>query len=96
MKQDEFLKKLAVEGYPAPELVTRDSFGFLELDARPYEVVALVIEGQIDISINGYRAAYLAGDCFYLPANQAYAECFGSKGVRYLVSRGGFEGSEGS
>ena len=87
MKPEAFLEKLAKEGFPAPVLVEREVGRFLDLHSHPYEVHALVIEGQIDITINGIKTTYLAGDAFHLLPNQIHTENYGAKGVKYLASR---------
>nr|WP_315128835.1 cupin domain-containing protein [uncultured Polynucleobacter sp.] len=87
MKPEAFLEKLAKEDFPAPVLVEREVGRFLDLHSHPYEVHALVIEGQIDITINGIKTAYLAGDAFHLLPNQIHTENYGAKGVKYLASR---------
>ena len=89
MKPEVFLEKLAKEDFPAPVLVERAVGEFLDSHSHPYEVHALVIEGQIDITINGIKTAYLAGDAFHLPPNQMHTENYGAKGVKYLASRKG-------
>ena len=87
MKPEAFLEKLAKEDFPSSVLVEREVGGFLDLHSHPYEVQALVIEGQIDITINGIKTAYLAGDVFHLLPNQTHTENYGAKGVKYLASR---------
>ena len=89
MKPEAFLEKLAKQDFPAPVLVEREVGGFLDLHAHPYEVHALVIEGQIDITIGGIKCSYLAGDAFHLLPNQIHSENYGAKGVKYLASRKG-------
>jgi len=89
MKPEAFLDKLAKQDFPAPVLVEREVGGFLDLHAHPYEVHALVIEGQIDITIGGIKSSYLAGDAFHLLPNQIHTENYGAKGVKYLTSRKG-------
>lgn len=89
MKPEAFLEKLAKEDFPVPVLVEREVGGFLDLHSHPYAVQALVTEGQIDITINGIKTAYLAGDAFHLPLNQMHTENYGAKGVKYLASRKG-------
>lgn len=86
MSPEAFLEKLAKEDFPAPILVER-KVGFLDLHSHDYEVQALVTEGQIDITIDGIKTAYLAGDVFHLTNNQIHAESYGAKGVQYLASR---------
>lgn len=87
MKPEAFLEKLAKEEFPAPVLVEREVGGFLDLHSHAYEVHALVIEGQIDITIDGIKTAYLAGDAFHLLPNQIHTENYGAKGVKYFASR---------
>ena len=87
MKPEAFLEKLAKEEFPAPVLVEREVGGFLDLHSHACEVHALVIEGQIDITIDGIKTAYLAGDAFHLLPNQIHTENYGAKGVKYLASR---------
>lgn len=87
MNQDVFLDILQKEEFPAPTVVTREHPFFLDLHSHPYEAKALVLDGQIDINVGGIKTIYLAGDVFYLLANQVHTENCGSKGVKYLVSR---------
>ena len=54
---------------------------------HPFEVKALVIEGSIDIVIEGVSKAYRAGDVFQLGFKQVHAELYGPHGVKYLASR---------
>ena len=89
MKLEAFLEKLAKEDFPAPVLVEQVHGDFLDLHSHSYEVHALVVEGQIDITINGIKTAYLAGDAFHLLPNQMHTENYGAKGVKYLASRKG-------
>ncbi len=87
MKPEAFLEKLAKEGFPDPVLVEREDGGFLDLHSHPYEVQALVTEGQIDITISGIKSTFLAGDIFHLVPNQIHLENYATKGVKYLASR---------
>lgn len=87
MKQDDFLKMLIKEGFPEPVLVVREQSGSLDKHSHPFEVKALVIQGQIDIVIDGAQRTYRAGDVFHLLHSQEHAERYGAEGVRYLASR---------
>lgn len=87
MKQEVFLEKLAKEGFPEPALVEHEVGGFLDLHSHPYEVQALILDGQIDIIIGGIKSTFLAGDVFHLLPNQIHTENYGAKGVKYLASR---------
>lgn len=87
MTPEVFIAKLAKERFPSPILVERKSSGFLDLHAHAYEVHALVIEGQIDITIDGLKNTYLTGDAFHLLFNQTHTENYSTNGVTYLASR---------
>lgn len=87
MNQAEFLKQLVSEGFPEPTLVAREPKGYLDSHIHSFEVKALVINGQIDLVIDGVRTSYIAGDVFHLPCEQMHTEYYGSKGVQYLASR---------
>jgi len=89
MNQETYFKLLAEKNFPSPICIVRDQGGFADLQSFPFEVLALVLEGQIDIVIQGIKSAYLPGDTFYLAPNQLHAQNYGSKGVKYLASRKG-------
>ena len=88
-KQEIFLDALKKEGFPEPILVVGERSVFLEKHSHPYAVRALVIEGQIDITISGIKNTYLAGDTFELLDRQPHSENYGGKGIQYLTSRKG-------
>ena len=87
MKQDQFLEKLLEADFPAPELVELDVGKFLDMHSYPYEIQALVLEGQIDITIGGIKTTFLPGDTFRLLPNQVHTINYGAKGVKYLASK---------
>lgn len=87
MNLETFLKVLSAEDFPEPVLVIRERSGFLDNHAHPFEVRALVTQGQIDIVIDGTKRTYLTGDVFHLPHSQEHAESYGDEGVQYLASR---------
>lgn len=78
---------LQAEGFPEPLLVERECNGFLGLHSHSFEVRALVIHGQMEITIDGVKQSYGVGEAFHLKPNQIHSECYGSDGVRYLASR---------
>jgi glyoxylate utilization-related uncharacterized protein len=86
MNFDDFLEFLNQKGFPQPTLVKHVGGKFLDSQSHPSELLAFVIEGQVDITIDGHRGSYLAGDYFYIPANQIHSKSFGGKGVSYAMS----------
>jgi len=87
MKQDQFLEKLLAADFPVPELVELSVGKFLDMHSYPYEIQALVLEGQVDITIGGIKTTFLPGDIFHLLPNQIHTINYGAKGVKYLESK---------
>ena len=61
--------------------------------AHPFDVRALVLEGEIRLTLDGVEYTYREGDIFVLPAGHRHAEAVGPDGVRYLVGRKGASAS---
>ena len=55
--------------------------------AHPFDVRALVLNGEITLTIAGEDYAFREGDIFVMPAGQRHAETVGAGGVNYLVGR---------
>ena len=55
--------------------------------AHPFDVRALVLSGDITLTIAGEDYAFREGDIFVMPAGQRHAETVGAEGVNYLVGR---------
>ena len=55
--------------------------------AHPFDVRALVLDGEITLTLEGVDYAYREGDIFVLPAGHRHAETVGPAGVDYLVGR---------
>ena len=55
--------------------------------AHPFDVRALVLSGDITLTIAGEDYAFREGDIFVMPAGQRHAETVGAAGVNYLVGR---------
>lgn len=87
MNTEQFLHLLRQDGFPEPVEVQQISNGALGVHEHPFEVRALVIEGSIEIVINGLSKRYQAGDIFQLSLRQPHSESYGSEGVKYLASR---------
>jgi quercetin dioxygenase-like cupin family protein len=55
--------------------------------SHPFDVLALVLEGDITLTVEGEARTYRAGDEFSMKAGCPHAEDVGSSGVKYLVGR---------
>ena len=87
MNSEQFLQLLLREGFPEPVEVQQAPNGRLSIHEHPFEVKALVVEGDITIVIDGLSKIYKAGEIFHLELKQPHAESHGSEGVKYLASR---------
>ncbi|MBU3614914.1 cupin domain-containing protein [Polynucleobacter sp. Latsch14-2] len=87
MTKSEFTHMLIQEAYPNPVEVHREPNGFLTEHSHPFEVYALILEGEIQLTVEGQGNTYRAGDIFYLGAQELHEESYGKAGVRYLASR---------
>lgn len=52
-----------------------------------FDVLALVLDGEITLTVDGDAGLYRAGDEFSMQAGCKHVEDVGPKGVRYLVGR---------
>ena len=55
--------------------------------AHPFDVRALVLNGEITLTVEGIDYAYREGDIFVMPAGHLHGETVGPAGVDYLVGR---------
>jgi quercetin dioxygenase-like cupin family protein len=87
MNSKEFLQLLRRDGFPEPVEVQQAPNGRLDIHEHPFEVKALVVEGDITIVIDGLSKNCKTGEIFHLALKQPHAESYGSEGVKYLASR---------
>ncbi|MBU3554295.1 cupin domain-containing protein [Polynucleobacter sp. UB-Piko-W3] len=87
MNQAQFIEMLQQEDYPDPVEVRQAPNGSLGEHSHPFAVKALVIDGSINITIQGNRKTYSIGDVFQLGFEEPHSESYGPTGVVYLASR---------
>ena len=87
MNTEQFLRLLEKDGFPEPVEVQQIPKGSLDMHEHPFEVKALVLEGSIDIVVDGLSTRYKTGDIFQLQYKQPHSESYGPSGVKYLASR---------
>ena len=87
MNETQFIEMLQREGYPDPVEVRQVPNGSLTEHTHPFAVKALVIDGSINITIQGNRKTYSIGDVFQLGFEEPHSESYGPTGVVYLASR---------
>ena len=87
MNREQFFQRLEQEGYPHPVEVVREANGSLKDHTHPFEVIALILGGNIELTIEGITSNYASGDVFHLKYEQLHSETYGPNGVHYLAAR---------
>ena len=87
MDTTSFEARLRAEGYP--EIRTNELPPNKRNDehSHPFDVLALVLEGDITLTVDGNARTYRAGDEFSMHAGCPHVEDVGACGVKYLVGR---------
>lgn len=82
-----FEARLRREGFP--EIRTNQLAPGCHNDehSHPFDVLALVLEGDITLTVDGKARLYRPGDEFAMKAGCRHVEDVGPLGVRYLVGR---------
>ena len=87
MDKQEFLELLEEKKFPDPTLVEQEPNKGLDLHRHDFEVYALVVEGSIEIDIEGVKSTYGINDVFHLVFQPPHSEKYGPIGVKYLANR---------
>ncbi|HVL76453.1 MAG TPA: AraC family ligand binding domain-containing protein [Noviherbaspirillum sp.] len=87
MQREEFLARLAEDGFKEVVTVEREANGAWELHAHPFEAKALILRGEIRLRRGEEERTYPAGTIFHLAADEPHSEWYGPQGVTYLVGR---------
>jgi quercetin dioxygenase-like cupin family protein len=82
-----FEAELAAEGFGPPELREIAAGTYNAGHSHPFEVKALMLAGELQLSSEGRTATYRAGDVFTMAAGCEHVEQFGVQTTRYLVGR---------
>ena len=82
-----FEAQLQAEGFV--ELQTREIPGDTHNTAHshPFEVKALMLDGELSLTCEGRTNTYRAGEVFTMAAGCEHVEQFGDTATRYLVGR---------
>ena len=86
MKDEHFEFALRRDGFDVQRNTVAPGTVVVE-HAHPFDVRALVLDGEITLTLEGVDYAYREGDIFVLPAGHRHAETVGPAGVDYLVGR---------
>jgi quercetin dioxygenase-like cupin family protein len=87
MDQASFEARLRAEGFPEIRVNEMQARRHNAEHSHPFDVLALVLEGDITLTVEGAARTYRAGDEFSMKAGCPHVEDVGTQGVRYLVGR---------
>jgi quercetin dioxygenase-like cupin family protein len=87
METKAFEATLVEQGYRDVETKTLPSTYRAREHSHAFDVRALVLDGEITLTVNGDARTYRSGDVFTMAAGCAHAESVGPDGVRYFVGR---------
>lgn len=87
METAAFKQRLQREGFIEGDVKALEAGMMTDVHDHPCDVCALVLDGEIALTIDGAETAYRAGDVFTLAAGIPHAEKIGRDGVRYLIGR---------
>ena len=84
---ERFEARLKSEGYPEIRVNQYKPDHHNPEHEHPFDVHALVLEGDITLTVNGKKTRYGVGDEFKMAAGCRHIEDIGPHGVRYIVGR---------
>jgi quercetin dioxygenase-like cupin family protein len=87
MDPSSFEARLKAEGYPEIRTNQMEPNCHNIEHTHPFDVLALVLEGDITLTVAGKARTYRAGDEFSMKAGCGHVEDVGPQGVKYLVGR---------
>jgi quercetin dioxygenase-like cupin family protein len=87
MDQQAFARQLREEGFDEVTTRSMPAGKQVGLHTHPFEVKALVTEGDITVGVAGQLTTYYAGEVFTMPPNCEHTELYGENGVTYLIGR---------
>jgi quercetin dioxygenase-like cupin family protein len=82
-----FEARLKQEGYPQIRTNQMPPNCHNAEHSHPFDVLALVLEGDITLTVGGAARTYRAGEEFSMKAGCPHVEQVGAAGVKYLVGR---------
>ena len=87
MDRDAFEARLKAEGYPEIRTNELPPNGHNPEHVHPFDVLAMVLEGEITLTVEGASRTYRPGSEFSMKAGCRHSEDVGAAGVKYLVGR---------
>jgi hypothetical protein len=88
-KFEEYEQSMRSQGYDEVVVRTYSPRETLETHRHPFAAKALVISGEMWLTLRGTTRHLTAGDRFELDAEEPHAERYGDQGATYWVGRRG-------
>lgn len=87
MDKTAFSQRLRREGYVEGDAKFLEPGMINPEHDHPFDVCALVLDGEIALTVEGRETPYRAGQIFTMAAGCAHAEKIGTAGVSYVIGR---------
>ena len=87
MTQQDFEAALKAENYPEIVNISKDVGYQMGEHTHAFDAYALILQGDITLTVNGVATTYKAGETFRLDAHTMHLESAIAHGVNYLVGR---------
>ena len=87
MNQQEFEAALKAENYDEIVNISKAVGYQMGEHSHAFDAYALILSGDITLTVNGASTTYKAGDTFRLAANTLHQESTIPNGVNYVVGR---------
>jgi quercetin dioxygenase-like cupin family protein len=87
MDPTQFARQLADEGFDEVLTKTLPAGQQLGAHTHPFDVKALVTDGQVTLGVGDQLTIYRVGDVFTMDRGCEHTELYGAHGVSYLVGR---------
>lgn len=87
MTPDDFQTALRADGFADVDTRSLPPAQMNAQHSHPFAVRALVLEGEITLTVDGKAQVYRGGDVFTMAAGCEHAEQVGASGVSYMVGR---------
>jgi quercetin dioxygenase-like cupin family protein len=82
-----FEARLRAEGYDEILVKTVEAGLVIDLHSHPYDVLALVLDGDAQIDCGAGPRTYRAGDILEVAGGQPHTEHYGPRGYTFLLGR---------
>ena len=87
MDPTRFEAALRQDGFTEVETKAHPPGRLVPEHVHPFDVRALVLEGEITLTADGQATAYRPGQVFTMEGGRRHAEAIGAEGVRFLAGR---------